>query len=136
MVDHLYFDLSLSEDGKSFDIILIKKDKFKGINIGLAEIKENPLLEKEEELEEEKKVEKEKVKEKKVEEKEEEVEEEKLEEEEDESIIIMYNDMRYVTFPGIDSLYTEKELIYVGKINNMYDEVEFSSFGEDINLLE
>ena len=113
MVNHLYFDLSLSEDGKSFDIILIKKDKFKGINIGLAEIIENPLLEKEEE-----------------------VEEEKLEEEEDESIIIMYNDMRYVTFPGIDSLYTEKELIYVGKINNMHDEVEFTSFGEDINLLE
>ena len=48
----------------------------------------------------------------------------------------MYNDMRYVTFPRIDSLYTEKELIYVGKINNMHDEVEFTSFGEDINLLE
>lgn len=126
MVYHLYFDLSLSEDGKSFDIILIKKDKSKEINRELPEIIENPLLEKEE-LEEEK-VEEEKVKEEKV-------EEEKVEEE-DESIIVMYNDVRYVTFPGIDSLYSEKELIYVGKINSEHDEVEFTSFGEDINLLE
>lgn len=126
MVDHLYFDLSLSEDGKSFDIILIKNDKYKEINRELTEIIENPLLEKEEF--EEEKVEEEKVEEEKV--KEEKVKEEKVvEEEEDESIIILYNDVRYVTFPGFDSLYTEKELIYVGKINSEHDEVEFTSFG-------
>ena len=108
-----HFDLSFSHDGKSFDIIF--KETFKKESHKLTTIIENPLIESCEEKEE------------KI------FNEYDSEEEKDESIVKFYEGIRYVTFPGIDGLYTEKDLIYVGKSGCSDKEVYFTPKGGDIH---
>tara|TARA_B100000686_G_C16781372_1_gene972124 strand:+ start:966 stop:1322 length:357 start_codon:yes stop_codon:yes gene_type:complete len=108
---YLSFDLKHTGNRQIFDISFKKKDQLKKIPHELPKI-----LEKCEEEEEE---------------------DDPLiiiddySEEEDNSIIKIYEGIRYVLFPGIDSLYTEKDLRYVGYMGGTL--INFTPIGEDIH---
>ena len=95
-----HFDLSLSSDGKVYDISFHREEIEK--HTELTKICENPLIEQCEKEEEE---------------------EEKIifnhddSEEEDTSIIKIYEGIQYLTFPGNPSIYTVDDLRYVGSID-------------------
>ena len=92
-----YFDLSLTSDGKVFDISFQREKLEK--NVGLTKICENPLIEQCEENEETIIF-----------------KEDDSDEEEDTSIIKICEGIKYLTFPGIRSVYTVDDLKYVGSI--------------------
>ncbi len=92
-----YFDLSLTSDGKFYDISFERKKLEK--NVGLTKICENPLIEQCEEKEETIKF------------------NDDDSEEEDTSIIKICEGIKYLTFPGIRSVYTVDDLKYVGSID-------------------
>ena len=117
MESYLSFDLSLTENGKVFDISFKKKESFKKIPQELPKIFENTLIEQCEEKEEGESV----------------IITDDYSEEEDNSIIKIYEGIRYVSFPGIKSLYTEKDLRYVGKVGGEHTEVHFTPIGEEIH---
>lgn len=93
-----YFDLSLTSDGKVFDISF-QREKIEK-DVGLTKICENPLIEQCEEKEEETII-----------------FNEDDSEEEDTSIIKICEGIKYLTFPGIRSVYTVDDLKYVGTID-------------------
>ena len=130
MKSAITFDLSLSEDGKFYDIffkeeqieeeILKEVTNFKNVknvknvkndkNEKLIQITENPLMEECEDLEE--------------------CEDtsffnEDFSDEEDTSIILVYEGVNYVAFSGMKSVYTEKDLSYVGDIGNGENSIDF-----------
>ena len=124
MKSAITFDLSLSEDGKFYDIffkeeqieeeILKEVTNFKNDknvkNEKLIQITENPLMEECEDLEE--------------------CEDtsffnEDFSDEEDTSIILVYEGVNYVAFSGMKSVYTEKDLSYVGDIGNGENSIDF-----------
>ena len=94
----LYFDLSLTSDGKVCDISFQREKLEK--NVGLTKICENPLIEQCEENEETIIF-----------------NDDDSEEEEDTSIIKICEGIKYLTFPGIRSVYTVDDLKYVGSID-------------------
>ena len=94
-----YFDLSLTSDGNVYDISFQKEKK----NVGLTKICENPLIEQCEENEETIIF-----------------KEDDSDEEEDTSVIKIYEGIKYLTFPGIRSVYTVEDLKYVGSIGEDY----------------
>ena len=116
MESYLSFDLSLTENGRIFDISFKKKDPLKKTPHELQKIFENPLIEQCEEKEEEPVI-----------------ITDDYSEEEDNSIIKIYEGIRYVVFPGIESLYTEKDLRYVGKVCRDHIGVHFTPIGEEIH---
>jgi hypothetical protein len=94
-----HFDLSLSSDGKVYDISFHREEIKK--NTELTQICENPLIEQCEEEEEKKII----------------FNHDDSEEEEDTSIIKIYDGIKYLTFPGNTSIYTVKSLRYAGSID-------------------
>ena len=124
------FDLALTEDGLGYDIrfketecfleepglgnlskeedvISIKKKKEK-----LIQIKENPLIEKYEECDEGNES---------VSTPDPSVDD--FSDEEDTSIINVYEEVRYITFPDMKSVYTEKDMEYVGELKRSCGQV-------------
>ena len=97
-----HFDLSLSSDGKVYDISFHREEIEK--HTELTKICENPLIEQCEEGGE-------KGGEKKLI-----FNHDDSEEEEDTSIIKIYEGIKYLTFPGNPSIYTVDSLKYVGSI--------------------
>ena len=95
----LHFDLSLTSDGKIYDISFQRKKIEKKIE--LTKICENPLIE---QCEEEEQII---------------FNQDDSEEEEDTSIIKIFNGNNYLTFPGNSSIYTVKDLKYVGCIDDV-----------------
>ena len=106
-----YFDLSLTSDGNVYDISFIEEKLLKDLE--LTKICDNPLIEQCEEKEETLKIN-------------DDYSEEEEEEEEDKSIIKLYEGVRYVSFPGIDSVYTEKDLRYVGRLLENHTGIDFT----------
>ena len=118
MKGNISFELLLSADGKVYDISFKRSDKLSITSIKkeekLVEIRENPLIEECEKKEEDQEI--------KTEGKT--IFEDDNSEEEDESITIIYEGVTYVSFPGIKSIYREKDLKYMGSL----EEGVFSNF--------
>ena len=123
------FDLALTEDGLGYDIRfketeclleepglgnLAKEEdviSIKTNNEKLIQIKENPLIEQCEECEE-------------GDESVSSVDD--FSDEEDTSIINVYEEVRYITFPDMKSVYTEKDMEYVGELKRSCGQVSKS----------
>ena len=123
MKGNISFELLLSADGKVYDISFKRSDKLSITSIKkeekLVEIRENPLIEECEKKEEDQEI--------KTEGKtifEDDNSEDDNSEEEDESITRIYEGVTYVSFPGIKSIYREKDLKYMGSL----EEGVFSNF--------
>ena len=118
MKGNISFELLLSADGKVYDISFKRSDKLSITSIKkeekLVEIRENPLIEECEKKEEDQEI--------KTEGKT--IFEDDNSEEEDETITRIYEGVTYVSFPGIKSIYREKELKYMGSL----EEGVFSNF--------
>tara|TARA_Y100000996_G_scaffold342209_1_gene279663 strand:+ start:1901 stop:2269 length:369 start_codon:yes stop_codon:yes gene_type:complete len=118
MKGNISFELLLSADGKVYDISFKRSDKLSITSIKkeekLVEIRENPLIEECEKKEEDQEI--------KTEGKT--IFEDDNSEEEDESITRIYEGVTYVSFPGIKSIYREKDLKYMGSL----EEGVFSNF--------
>tara|TARA_Y100000817_G_scaffold287186_1_gene255553 strand:- start:2203 stop:2571 length:369 start_codon:yes stop_codon:yes gene_type:complete len=118
MKGNISFELLLSADGKVYDISFKRSDKLSITSIKkeekLVEIRENPLIEECEKKEEDQEI--------KTEGKT--IFEDDNSEEEDESITRIYEGITYVSFPGIKSIYREKDLKYMGSL----EEGVFSNF--------
>ena len=118
MKGNISFELLLSADGKVYDISFKRSDKLSITSIKkeekLVEIRENPLIEECEKKEEDQDI--------KTEGKT--IFEDDNSEEEDESITRIYEGVTYVSFPGIKSIYREKDLKYMGSL----EEGVFSNF--------
>ena len=95
---------------KEEDVISIKKKKEK-----LIQIKENPLIEKYEECDEGNES---------VSTPDPSVDD--FSDEEDTSIINVYEEVRYITFPDMKSVYTEKDMEYVGELKRSCGQVSKS----------
>ena len=118
MKGNISFELTLSEDGKVCSISFKRSEKpiIESIKKEekLVEIRENPLIEECEEKEEDKEIKTEETT----------IFEYDNSEEEDESITRIYEGVTYVSFPGIKSIYREKDLKYMGSLG----EGGFSNF--------
>ena len=111
MKGNLSFDLSLTEDGKVYDIVFKRDDIIKK-NIDHHDLGDNSLIEH-------------------CNEKEETTFTNDNLEEEDTCIVKIYEGNKYVTFPGISSVYTEYNLTYVGAVVD--GSIKFTPIGESIH---
>ena len=109
----LSYDISFIDNGKVYDIIFEKKE--------LCETKDRkqktPNIPPVEEFKE----------------KEETILEDDCTSEEDTAITIVYDTLKYITFPGITSVYTERDLKYVGEVEEGSGKIKFTSFRESIH---
>ena len=112
MKGNISFEITLSDYGKVYDISFKRSDKLSITSIEkkekLVEIRENPLIEECEKKEECKGFKTEGTT----------IFEYDNSEEDDESITRVHEGVTYVSFPGIKSIYRQKDLKYMGSLDD------------------